>query len=63
MSQFVLIAVISIIVAIVVGSIVFLVWTFMEKLRGRPATGETAEVTDNGEQEQAESDGEEGQKG
>jgi flagellar basal body-associated protein FliL len=63
MSQSILIIVISIIVAIVVGSIVFLVWTFMEKLRGRPATGETAEVTENGEQEQAESNAEEDQEG
>ncbi len=63
MNQFALIVVISSIVAIVFGSIVFLVWTFMEKLRSRPATAETAEVADNGEQEQAESNSEQDQKG
>jgi flagellar biosynthesis/type III secretory pathway M-ring protein FliF/YscJ len=63
MNQSVLIVVISIIVAVVVGSGVFFLWTLIERLRSRPATEETAEATDNEEQEQAESTGEAGDEG
>jgi len=62
MNQYVLIVVIAVIAAVVVGSGVFFLWTLIEKLRSRPATEGTAEVTDNEEQKQAESAGEAGNK-
>ena len=61
MNQFVLIVAISIIAAMVAGSTVFFVWTLVERLLSRPTAAETAEVTDNEEQERAEPASKEGQ--
>ena len=61
MNQSVLIVAISIIAAMVVGSTVFFVWTLVEKLLSRPTAAETAEGTDNEEQERAEPASKKGQ--
>jgi len=55
-TETILIIAISVIAAVVVGSGVFFIWTFVERLFSRPRTTETTDVTGNEEPGQTEAD-------
>ena len=56
MTQSLLIVAISVIAAVVVGSGVFFVWTFLERLTNRSRAAGGADVTGDEEPEQTEAD-------